>query len=310
MADREIWKPIPGFPGYEISDHGRGRSFLKRPARGSKKGEWDIADAPQRILRGRINSDGYRHVNLRKDGRSFVRSIAQLVLLAFVGPLPAGMETCHNDGNRINNHLSNLRYDTRIGNQADRILHGTSKAKLSDEQAIEIRERRVAGASLGELTHQYSVADSTISRICSGQSYAHLGFPLIKNRTRTIRLNDKQVVEIREKRAAGILLSEIACQYSVSSQTISRICLGYTYARIGGPRTHEMRVRNRGYRGGTAKLNDEQVIEIREKRAAGASLEAIAGQYSVTDSTIARICSGKSYVYLGGPLTGERQKPG
>jgi hypothetical protein len=72
--------------------------------------------------------------------------VHRLVLEAFIGAAPAGLEACHNDGNPKNNVLSNLRWDTRRENAADRIAHGTAAigekhpmAKLTKEQALEIR---------------------------------------------------------------------------------------------------------------------------------------------------------------------------
>jgi len=35
------------------------------------------------------------------------------------------MEGCHNDGDRSNNCVENLRWDTRLGNCQDIIAHGT-----------------------------------------------------------------------------------------------------------------------------------------------------------------------------------------
>lgn len=48
-----------------------------------------------------------------------------LVLEAFVGPRPPGLDGCHNDGNKLNNSLSNLRWATRKDNMADARTHGT-----------------------------------------------------------------------------------------------------------------------------------------------------------------------------------------
>ena len=47
-----------------------------------------------------------------------------LVLEAFVGPRPDGHECCHYDDDPMNNHLSNLRWDTRSANSFDAIRNG------------------------------------------------------------------------------------------------------------------------------------------------------------------------------------------
>ena len=50
--------------------------------------------------------------------------IHRLVLEAFVGPCPEGMETCHNNGVRTDNRLENLRWDTSSANNDDIVKHG------------------------------------------------------------------------------------------------------------------------------------------------------------------------------------------
>lgn len=52
--------------------------------------------------------------------------IHRLILEAFIGPQPKGMQACHNDGNPKNNNISNLRWDTPKRNSHDKIVHGTS----------------------------------------------------------------------------------------------------------------------------------------------------------------------------------------
>jgi hypothetical protein len=64
---------------------------------------------------------GYPQVSLALTGvgRREYRYVHDLVLLAFVGAKPAGLEVCHGDGVKTNNRLSNLRYDTRSANALD-----------------------------------------------------------------------------------------------------------------------------------------------------------------------------------------------
>lgn len=109
----EQWKRIPGFPGYDVSDQGNVRSYYTR------KSPRGLAETPQEFLRPSIDNRGYLYVSLRNNGKSKRCPVARLVLLAFVGPLPEGMESCHNDSIKWNNTLKNLRYDTHKGNMAD-----------------------------------------------------------------------------------------------------------------------------------------------------------------------------------------------
>jgi hypothetical protein len=107
----ETWMPVHGFEGlYEVSDLGNVRSF----ARG-----WD-----GRPLRSSPNGRGYMSVNFWKGNRATSHRVHRLVLEAFVGLPPDGMEGCHNDGNKRNNQLSNLRWDTRSANARDKGRHG------------------------------------------------------------------------------------------------------------------------------------------------------------------------------------------
>lgn len=109
----ERWLPIPGREGrYDVSDMGRVRSLLGREPR---------------ILKACIDRKGYAQVNLSGGDRSLapVPRVHGLVLLAFVGVRPDGMECRHVDGDSMNNRLSNLAYGTHSENELDRVAHGT-----------------------------------------------------------------------------------------------------------------------------------------------------------------------------------------
>lgn len=122
----EEWLDIPGYEGfYQVSDQGRVRS-LDRMVRGPLVDRF----AAGRILKPAINSSNRLNLTLQLDGKKTTWLVHRLVALAFIGNCPAGMETCHNDGNQFNNALNNLRYDTRGANMLDRVKHGTHQMAM------------------------------------------------------------------------------------------------------------------------------------------------------------------------------------
>lgn len=132
-----------------------------------------------KVLKPWLVSGGYLVVSLRIDGKTIDAPIHHLVAEAFIGPRPVGADVCHGDGNPSNNDVENLRYASRSENLADRDLHGTSQrgernpaAKLTDEQAEQIRLRRKSGESLNLIAAAFRVAASCVSRIANGKRRA------------------------------------------------------------------------------------------------------------------------------------------
>lgn len=98
------------------------------------RGEWKRIIPVQR-------KNGYMYVAIPGVGRSKDIPLHRLVLTTFAGPCPKGMQACHGDGNKTNNQLSNLRWDTNRQNQMDKIAHGTYGASLTINKVCVIRER-------------------------------------------------------------------------------------------------------------------------------------------------------------------------
>jgi hypothetical protein len=103
--------------------------------------------------------------------------------MAFIGPRPDGMSVCHNDGDLLNNHYTNLRYDTPKANTADMLIHGTRplgervhNAKLTDEQVREIRRdpEKNGFAKYDRIASKYGVKPRTARAICSRHSWRHI----------------------------------------------------------------------------------------------------------------------------------------
>ena len=172
---REVWKDIAGYEGrYQVSSLGRVKS-LPNQVRKSKL-----------ILKqSRHKTAGHCLVNLTSsEGGTWkqrVHWVHRLVLEAFVGPCPEGMEGCHNDGNPENNVLGNLRWDTDKGNAADRVAHGTDAigeknpmAKLTTTQAIEVKRRIANGESDGEIAIDFPITARGVKNIRNGYTWRHI----------------------------------------------------------------------------------------------------------------------------------------
>lgn len=228
----ENWKPIPGFLGYDVSDHGRVRSYH---ARGGTI-TWCISDTPQRILKPGKQTNGYPYTSLQHGGKGHIWYIHRLVLLAFVGPRPDGLECCHNDGNPANNHLSNLRYDTHLANCTDAHRHHGKwpTSKLDDRDVIKMRNMRAAGALCADLAKLFHIGSYTALCICAGRNYKMVGGPLTL--ASDFRVSDETVRCIRqERRDTESSLSELAKTYSVDHSAISLIARGKRRLSAGGP---------------------------------------------------------------------------
>lgn len=142
--DNEIWKNIPNYEGmYQISSLGRIRG-LSHIVKSNWKNK--VRKTKERILIPTFNKRLNRFwTRLNKQAKC--KYIHTLVLEAFVGPRPMGKEACHNDGNSLNNRLTNLRWDTPENNVKDKIIHGSFRkgenhpfCKISQLTIDKIRE--------------------------------------------------------------------------------------------------------------------------------------------------------------------------
>lgn len=161
---KEIWKAVPSATSYEVSNLGRVRSLDRVVT--SKNGI-------KKRLKGRMLSPalsvGYPSVQL---GRGNIVKVHILVAEAFLGPRPEGMYVCHNNSDRTDARLSNLRYDTPQNNQRDRRAAGTltngekhPAAKLCQSSVSVIRECLNQGHLQADLAEKFGVSPSTISNI-------------------------------------------------------------------------------------------------------------------------------------------------
>lgn len=168
----EIWKDIPGYEGrYQASTEGRIRSVDRR-VRLVAHGTETTRPVKGQILRPGGGKDGHLSVVLGHGAHGSL--VHQLVMLTFVGPPPAGMEVCHNDGNPANNALKNLRYDTRSENIKDVLRQGGRWRKLSANDVREIRRRLSNGEKGSVIARDVGLSHAQVSKIKLGRAYAWL----------------------------------------------------------------------------------------------------------------------------------------
>ena len=162
-----IYKRIPGWPKYLVGSNGRVISvhFGKR-----------------RLLRPSKHRDGHLQVVLQDCGTKKMFYVHQLVLLAFRGPCPVGMQIRHwPDKNPENNSLKNLSYGTYYDNRRDMRRHGSLKgelnpfSKLSEKLVVRIRNLyRSCGLSQCEIADMFDLDQTTVSGIVNYKSWAHV----------------------------------------------------------------------------------------------------------------------------------------
>lgn len=145
----EKWAPVPDFPKYEVSTRGRVRRD-------------DI------VLKQQINPEyGRPSVTLWRDAIPTTVFVHILVLRAWRGPMPDGCETRHRNGERTDNRLINLEWASGSINQQDKVRHGSNggPAKLTREQAAEIRSAVAAGETQQSIADRYGVSRSLVSLV-------------------------------------------------------------------------------------------------------------------------------------------------
>ncbi len=181
-ADSEIWKPIKSFEGYyDISNHGRVRSLdrltkykliFERKYFGGIK--------PLQIY------SGYYYIKLNKNGIYKNPKIHRLVAEMFI-PNPQNKKMVnHLDGNKLNNHFSNLEWCTAkenvnhsihvLGNHHGRLGSQNGRAKITEAEVIEIR--RLSGVSKYYtcvlLSKMFGVNSRSVSNILLNKSWKHI----------------------------------------------------------------------------------------------------------------------------------------
>ena len=166
--------PIEGFPGYRVGNDGTVWSCVRRGCRPILTNVWKKLNPK--------NSKGYPEVGLWKGCRRICRKVHRLVLEAFVGLRPPGMECRHfPDRDPFNNRLSNLQWGTHAENDKDQDVHGTRTkgsrqglARLTEADIPRIRKMLADGMRQVDVAKTFKVSRHLIWHVAKGRTWQHI----------------------------------------------------------------------------------------------------------------------------------------
>ena len=164
----EVFKTITGSENYEVSNFGR--------VRNKKTGK---------ILKGRKSDWGYIIVYLNQNGRRKNVKAHRMCAIEFIENPNNYPCVNHKDGNKENNHISNLEWCTYSQNNAHAYQTGlktgkgaagtlNSQSKLSEYDVLNIREMLNIGHSCTYISTFFPVGRDMIYLIKVGKTWKHI----------------------------------------------------------------------------------------------------------------------------------------
>jgi HNH endonuclease/NUMOD4 motif len=164
-AHDDHWRPVPGFPNYQVSRNGEVRSIARN-----------------KLLNQFEGKRGYMHVNLYRDGQPTHCLVHRLIAEAFLGAIPLGWQVNHKRPNsKRDNRLDNLELVTPEQNRLHAARHGLLKvgesnprAKLTEEGVRNIRRMRAEGVRVRDIAWQYDVSERAVYALCRGETWKHV----------------------------------------------------------------------------------------------------------------------------------------
>lgn len=186
---KEIWKDIKGYEGlYQISSSGNVKSLDRYII--NKNGDKQFF--PEKYLTQGFNN-GYLKVTLSKNNKQKTFRVHILVAKAFIPNPENKSEINHIDGNKSNNRIDNLEWNTRSENELHAYKNGLAKPSDKQKQAVakyakENYSKKVIQYSLNgifikewnsmhDVWRELGIRPSYICRCCKGlrnQTYGYI----------------------------------------------------------------------------------------------------------------------------------------
>lgn len=171
----------------------------------------------------------------------------------------------------------------------------TSGAVLKNEDINKIRCLFASGHSSVQIGRVFGVGKAAVMAVVKGKTWSHIHFEVvdvsnIEMPSRKIAkgesanksgLKDTDVIRIREMRASGVRIVDIAKEYDLANDNICAITSGKTWKHVGGPITEPKKDRR--------PLTESEISILIEMADLGEDRNDIAYVFDVDISTIHRI---------------------
>jgi hypothetical protein len=164
------WSVSPSAPSLLVSESGQ----IVRMASSRRKGKgWQTF--PEKELIPRRIGAGYLAIQCKIAGERLDLYVHRLVAEAFLCASPLKKEVNHRDGNKTNNHVSNLEWVTHSENHKHAAYVGLSgRTSLTPQQVISIRKDLIDGVPVVAIADKHGVTCSAIRHIREGRTWAWL----------------------------------------------------------------------------------------------------------------------------------------
>ena len=172
---KEIWKPIVGFDGYEVSNLGNVRCWNCQNGKGGR------VEVPRMLTPNKFVGKNYYRVGMM--GKS--KRVHRLVAEAFLGPQPTPKHVVmHLDDNGLNNRVDNLKWGTHKENMEDMRLKSRQakgekidNSKITESQAKQIKSMLKEDKRFGRLrriSRALGVSYGVVTQIEYGRTWRHI----------------------------------------------------------------------------------------------------------------------------------------
>ena len=163
----EQWKRNKEFDNYELSMNGQVRNVNTG-----------------RILKTTINKKGNEQVCLRKDNRQYTKTVHRLMVDTFLEGDHRNIDIYHENRNRSDNRLSNLR----LCSKSETCKRGFREGNRKGRGHINVRTRKIVNGvdkvqefeSIRECARALGVSESAVSKCLNGSTLSCKGYRIEK----------------------------------------------------------------------------------------------------------------------------------
>lgn len=164
----EVWVNIAGFSDYQVSTHGRVRT-------------WSKDRKKPLVMKTTLSDSGYPQLSLYGNGVPVRKIVSRLVAEAFHRRTGCRDQVNHIDGNKLNNQFTNLEWTTARENTDHALANNLvprgercGKAKLRNQDIWAIRRCRTEGFSYSRLAKKFGISISHVGAIIKKQVWTHI----------------------------------------------------------------------------------------------------------------------------------------